>query len=138
MIAPSLFADLRSRGVRLSTAPGDGLKLRVQAPRGALTEPLRSGIARHRDELTQFVFELEERAALFEFEQGETRERAEELAPLCVVGGSAGPDGALWLRDLAEHHPTVQRARAALMYATRGAVEIVSVERIESAESEAA
>lgn len=106
MIAPSLYAYLRARGVRLSVALGEGVKLRVQAPCGALTEALRSAIERNRDELTQFVFELDERAAILEHEHGNTREVAEELARGCVAGGYAGPDGALCLRDIAEHHPT--------------------------------
>ena len=117
MIAPSLYADLRSRGVRLSIAetpeppePMKPLSLRVEAPTGALTEPLLAAIRRHKPELLQFVFELEERAAILEYWQDNPREVAEELARSCVHGGHASPDGELWLRDLAAHHPAAAAA----------------------------
>jgi hypothetical protein len=119
MIAPSLYADLRLRGVRLSVAetPKAGelppLRLRVQTPEGSLTPALTDALKRHRDELLAYVFDLEERAAVLEYEQGNTREDAELFARACVVGGSAGPDGRLWLRDLAEHHPTIEAVRDA-------------------------
>jgi hypothetical protein len=121
MIVPSLYADLRSRGVALSIAetPKAGesnglsvtlppLRLRVQAPDRALDGGLCAAIRRHRDELLQFVFELEERAAILEYEQGHSREQAEELARGCVIGGHASPDGRLWLQEYALNHPTVE------------------------------
>lgn len=117
MIAPSLHAYLRERGVRLSIAktpplsePYNSLSLRVEAPAGALTAPLRDAIARHKAELVQFVFELEERAAILEYEQDNAHQEADQLARSCVHGGHASPDGAMWLRDLATHHPDVQAA----------------------------
>jgi hypothetical protein len=101
-------------GVRLSVAstPRDGalppLRLKVQASDGALTPALESALRRHRDELHEFVFSLEEHAAVLEFCCGHSRENAEEGARSCVPGGSASRDGRLWLRDLAEHHPVVR------------------------------
>jgi hypothetical protein len=140
MIAPSLYADLCLRGVRLSVAetPKDDelspLRLRVQAPEGALTPALTEALKRHRDALLEYVFDLEERAAILQYEQGNTREDAELFARACVVGGSAGPDGRLWLRDCAERHPTVEAARGVFP-----GLEVVDVWRGEpAAESERA
>jgi hypothetical protein len=112
MIAPSFYADLLSRGVRLSIAATPkaeaspelpALKLRVQAAEGALILSLREAIQRHREELLAYVFDLEERAAVLEYDGGHAREEAERLA----LGG-ANPDGRLYLRDLAENHPAVR------------------------------
>jgi hypothetical protein len=137
MIAWSLYADLVQRGVRLSIAPTPkqeaapqlpALSLRVQAPPGALNEHLRAALAEYRADLLQFVFELEERAAILEYEQGQTRPVAEELARGCVRGGHAGPDGELWLRAYAETHPDVRHLLGEL--AKRGGGEIVSVTRV--------
>ena len=133
MIAPSLYAELVGRGVRLSIAPtptgeqSPALRLRVQAPVGALTSGLKGALERHRAELLEYVFELEERAAVLQFEQGNTPEESERHARACVVGGSAGPDGRLWLFDLAEHHPAVRH-----MLKTFNA-QIVEVHRSEAA-----
>jgi hypothetical protein len=109
MIAPSLYADLLARGVKVSIAPTPkdspdvpGLRLRFQAPDGALCPSLREAIARHRDELLAYVFNLEERAAVLEYDGGHTREDAERIAR-----GGANADGLLYLRDLAENHPAV-------------------------------
>lgn len=115
MIAAALHAELAARGMRLSVAPTprEGelppLRLKVQAPDGALTPALESALRRHRDELLEFVFSLEERAAVLEFCCGHSRKDADALARSCVPGGSAGRDGQLWLRDLAEHHPVVRQ-----------------------------
>lgn len=106
MIAPSLHAYLRTRGVWLSLATGSNLQ--VHAPAGAITEHMRRFVDKHAAELAQFVFELEERAAILEFEQGHTRAEAERLARLCVWGGTATPDGQLWLKAYASTHPHVQ------------------------------
>jgi TubC N-terminal docking domain len=133
MIAPSLYADLKLRGVRLSVAetPKAGellpLRLRVQAPEGALTPALTDALRRHRDALLEYVFDLEERAAVLEYEQGNARADAELFARACVVGGSAGPDGRLWLRDCAEHHPMIEAVRA--VYPD---LEVISVWRAEA------
>jgi hypothetical protein len=131
MIAPSLYADLLGRGVRLSIAPTPkdspelpGLKLHVQAPDGALIPSLREAIGRHREALLEYVFDLEERAAVLEHEGGLEREEAERLAQR-----GANPDGRLYLRDLAAHHPAVLH----LMNCFKGGVEIVEVVRRASA-----
>lgn len=107
MIAPSLYAYLQTRGVRLSLAMGS--RLQVHAPAGAITVYMQSFVARHSAELAQFIFELEERAAILEFEQGHTRAEAERLARLCVWGGTASPDGQLWLKAYASTHPLVRQ-----------------------------
>jgi hypothetical protein len=128
---PSLFADLLSRGVHLSIAPTPkaedspelpGLRLRVQAPDGALCPSLREAIQRHRAALLAYVFDLEERAAVLEYDGGYEREEAERIAR-----GGATPDGRLYLRDLAEHHPAVRH-----MLQVFGG-ELVEVERSEAA-----
>lgn len=106
MIAPSLYAYLQTRGVRLSLA-GNG-HLRVHAPAGAITEYMRNFIRAHAAELAQFIYELEERAAVFEFEQGHARAEAERLARLSVLGGTAAPDGQLWMKQYAASHPLVR------------------------------
>jgi hypothetical protein len=133
MIVPSLYADLVARGVLLSIAPTPSphsvpelppLRLRIRAPEGALTEPLRALIVDCRDDLVQFVFELEETAAVLAVMQGNRIEEAEELARHCVRGGMATPDGALYLRGLAERHPAVQ----ALCEVFNG--EIVDIRRV--------
>jgi hypothetical protein len=106
MIAPSLYAYLQTCGVRLSLAIGS--KLQVHAPVGAITEHMRSFVEAHAAELAQFICELEERAAILEFEQGHSKVEAERLARLCVWGGTAAPDGQLWLKAYAASHPLVQ------------------------------
>jgi hypothetical protein len=110
MIAPSLYAYLRTRGVRLSLATGS--RLQVHAPAGAVTEHMQSFIRAHAAELAQFIYELEERAAVFKFEQGHTRAEAERLARLCVLGGTAAPDGQLWMKAYATSHPLVREVIA--------------------------
>lgn len=116
MIAPSLYADLIARGVRVSIAPTPKreeaqelppLRLQIRAPEGALNDALRSAIAAHRDELLQFVFELEEATAILIVMQGNRIEEAAHLARGCVRGGSATPAGELWLRDYARRTPEI-------------------------------
>lgn len=106
MIAPSLYAYLRTRGVWLSLATGS--RLQVHAPTGAITEHMRGFIREHAAELAQFIYELEERAAVFEFDQGHTRAEAERLARLSVIGGTAAPDGQLWMKTYAASHPLMR------------------------------
>jgi hypothetical protein len=120
MIVWSLYADLCARGIYLSTI-GDGSKLRVKAPPGALNETMRRAIQDHKADLTDFCIELEETAAILE-EQGNTPEQAKALARECVTGGTATPDGELWLRAYA--HLELERMGLG------DRVEIVSVERL--------
>jgi hypothetical protein len=75
------------------------LRLHIRAPEGALNESLRAAISDHRDELVEFVFELEETAAILQVMQGNRIEEAQKLAHVCVQGGTASPDGQLWLRE---------------------------------------
>jgi hypothetical protein len=137
VIAPSLYADLTARGVRLSVAPTprDGdlspLRLRVRAPDGALTPGLKEAIERHRDDLLDFVFELEERAALHLERAGANSaelESAAAFARSCVRGGGALPERSLL--DLALNHPTVQAAVHAF---ARVGFEVIDVRRREAA-----
>jgi hypothetical protein len=137
MTAPSLHAELTARGVRLSIAPTpkDGdcppLRLRVQAPTGALTPALKEAIERHRPDMLDFVFELAERAAIH-LERGDASaeewEAADRFARTCVRGAGANADACL--RDLAEHHPAVKAAARAF-----GPLEIVGVWRDEESEA---
>jgi hypothetical protein len=132
MIAPNLYAHLRARGVRLSIAKTPNgkesidlpeLRLHIRAPEGALSESLRASIQDHRDELVQFVFELEESAAILQVMQGNRIEESERLARECVRGGTATPDGELWLTELA--------ARLGIASAF-GGLEVVDVERMKA------
>lgn len=133
MTAPSLYAALASRGVRLSIAPtpkeGElhSPRLRVQAPEGALTPGLKAAIERHRADLVDFVFELEERAAIHlerprEDVSAAEWERAVTFVRSFVRGGGATPERALM--EMAEHHPTVKFAAQVF-----GGLEVVSVRR---------
>lgn len=142
MIAPSLYADLVSRGVELSIAKTPDIKdspeipplrLHIRAPEGALDEAMRAAIHRHRDELLQFVFELEEAAAILQIMQGNRIEDAQRLAREYVIGGNASPDGRLWLTDYAEHHPKVLAAQDACRKVFNCELEIMDVGRIEAA-----
>ncbi len=127
MIAPSLHAELTRRGVTLKTTP-DGRALKVIAPAGALDDATRSTMREARDELTQFVYELEECAAVLEFEQGNDPARARELARDCVRGARATPDGELWLAAYARNHPDFQAVSK--FFAGRGhPLEIISAKR---------
>jgi hypothetical protein len=137
MIYPSLYADLTARGVKLSIAPTPKkdespelppLRLQIRAPEGALNEALREAIRAHRDDLLQFVFELEEAAAILVSMYGARLEDAPQLARARVWGGSATPDGQLWLTEYAQRE--VDRLGIAQAF---GGLEIVSVERIEKA-----
>jgi hypothetical protein len=110
MIAPSLYAYLRTRGVRLSLATGS--RLQMHAPAGAVTEHMREFIREHAAELAQFIYELEERAAILEFDHGHTRAEAERLARVSVLGGTAAPDGQLWMKAYAASHPLVREVIA--------------------------
>jgi hypothetical protein len=137
MTAPSLYAELTTRGVRLSVAPTpkDGellpLRLRVQAPPGALTPGLKSAIERHRPELLDFVFELAERAAIHlerDDASAEEWEGADRFARAFVRGGGATVDAALL--DIAEHHETMRAAAGVFRD-----LEIVGVRRDEESEA---
>ncbi|HEY0003764.1 MAG TPA: hypothetical protein VGB17_03050 [Pyrinomonadaceae bacterium] len=126
MIAANLYADLEGRGVRLFL---DAQGLRFKAPKGALNETLKEAMRRHRDELVQFVFDLEERAALMYEREDLTEEekaRTREQARRSITTATA--DGALWLREYAEHHPMMVALNQA--FAPVGGVEIVSIERV--------
>lgn len=134
MIAPSLYADLRARGVELSIArtPAKSeaaelppLRLKVRAPEGALNETMRRAIALYRDDLLQFVFELEEAAAVLVSMYGARLEEAPELARDRVLCGRATPDGQLWLREYARLE--LERLGGS------GKFEIVGVERLRAA-----
>lgn len=131
MIVPSLYADLRARGVQLSIAKTPKaaesaeippLRLHVRAPQGALNESMRAAIEANRDELLQFVFELDEAAAILQIMQGNRIEDAPELARDCVRGGRATPDGELWLKEYAR----LELDRLGVSHL----VEVVSAERI--------
>lgn len=135
MIEASLLADLRSRGVILTIASGG--RLRVRAPHGVLNPSLQRAIWEHRDGLIQLVYELEERAAILEIEQGYSPEDAERLARECVRGGTATPDGHLWLREYAEYHPNVIALRRAFETVFGCGLDIIEVQRVENAEVEA-
>jgi hypothetical protein len=135
MIAPSLHADLLARGVKVSIAPTPKdspelplLRLRVQAPECALTPSLKDAIRRHRDELLAYVFAVEERAAVIEYDGGHAREDAERLAR-----GGANADGRLYLRDLAEHHPAVLHLMNCFKGKGEGEAELIEVRRDEAA-----
>lgn len=136
MIAPSLYAFLRSRGVSLGIAPtppkADAeelppLRLHVRAPFG-LSDSMWSLMEAHRDELLQFVFELEESAAILQVMQANRIEDAHELARDCVLGGRAGSDGQLWLKEYAERE--IERLGLSRYF---GPLEIVSIESEEEA-----
>jgi len=126
MIAANLYADLRTRGVTLSTAERN--KLKVRAPLGTVTPNLLSAMQRHREDLLQFVYELAECAAILEVDQGNTAEEADRLAHQCVPYGTASPDGELWLRDYALHDPRVLALHKA--FQTVGGIVIINVERV--------
>jgi hypothetical protein len=137
VIAHSLYADLTARGVRLSVAPTPKagellpLRLRVQAPKGALTPSLKEAIERHRPDLLDFVFELAERAAIhLERDDANVAEwhEADRFARAWVRGAGANTDACL--RDLVEHHPAIKAAARAF-----GPLEIVGVWRDEESEA---
>lgn len=141
MIVPSLYAELRARGVhlRIARTPDKSeqpelspLRLNIRAPEGALNESLRAAISDHRDELVEFVFELEETAAILQVMQGNRIEDAQELARACVMGGTASPDGHLWLREYAQRE--VDRLGLGRAF---GGLEVVSARRISEREREA-
>jgi hypothetical protein len=134
MIAPNLCAHLRARGVKLCIArtPNKAdspdlppLRLQIRAPEGALTGALRAAITDHRDDLVQFVYELEETAAILQIMQGNRIEESERLARECVRGGTATPDGELWLTELATRE--IEQLGIASVF---GGLEIVNVERM--------
>lgn len=133
--AASLYNELAGRGVRLTIAPTPAggelppLRLRVQAPPGALTPGLKEALERRRADLLDFVFELEERAAIhLERKRSETTaaewEGALNFARTCVRGAGALPDAALL--DVAEHHPGVRAVAEKF-----GGLQIVGVRRAE-------
>jgi len=122
MIAANLYADLTSRGVLLAIERGN--KLRVRSPE-PLSESLALAIVDHKADLLQFLFELEECAAILEYEQGNDKETAERLARECVRFGTATPDGELWMRERAQR----EFDRLGLSKF----LQIVSVERLQEA-----
>jgi hypothetical protein len=136
MIAPNLYAHLRARGVKISVARTPNktdspelppLRLHIRAPEGALSESLRAAITDHRDDLVQFVYELEETAAILQVMQGNRIEESERMARECVRGGTATPDGEVWLTELAARE--VKQLGIASAF---GGLEIVSVERLKA------
>lgn len=126
MITANLYADLTSRGVALGISD-DGLHLTFKAPKGALSDALKRAMQRHRDELLDYVFSLEERAALMSdgSDAPELRERALLLTPF----GTATPDGLLYLRDLLAHDSTLESLNRIHTARFGCPFEIVSVER---------
>ncbi|MDQ1592970.1 MAG: hypothetical protein QOG71_3597 [Pyrinomonadaceae bacterium] len=96
----------------MSFTLASGSRLQMHAPAGAVTEHMRNFVREHAAELAQFIYELEERAAVFEFEQGHTRAEAERLARMCVLGGTAEPDGQLWMKLYTSTHPLVREVMA--------------------------
>ena len=106
MIVPSLFAYLRWCGVELvAETPTDApTRLRVRSP-VPLVPVLKEMIAAHRDDLLQFVVELEERAGVIEADEGCSPDEAMEAARKVVTGGTASPDGKAWLRELITRSP---------------------------------
>ncbi len=100
MIAWSLLADLQARGVRLSVDLGG--RLGVEAPAGSLNPTMRESIKAHKADLLQIIYELEERAAVLEYDAHLASDVAEEKARHMVRGALAGPSGRLWLREYAE------------------------------------
>jgi hypothetical protein len=130
MIAANLFADLSARGVKLSLV--ENSRLQFKAPAGALTDDLRAAMLRHRDELAQFIFEIEERAALMhEREEMNAEELAAsfEAARAFVQFGTARADGAAYLRELLESNRQWQALNDSHIERTGVPLEILSIGR---------
>jgi hypothetical protein len=83
MTALELLATLHARGVTLLPWVD---RLRVDAPRGALTAELRQAIRTQKGELLALVEEWSERAAIAEYWGGVPRMEAEQLAWQCILG----------------------------------------------------
>jgi hypothetical protein len=93
-----LLHDLQAKGIRLT---GQGECLTVDAPRAALTDALRQAIRRHKQALLALLTQdttpaprnapvradVEERAAIYEFDGGMTPRAAELLAAHGYVVG---------------------------------------------------
>lgn len=134
MIVPSLFADLRKRNIVVSVDLDS--RLRIEAPQGALDESLRAAIRKYKSELLELAFEIEERAALmFEIDNpsSEDLERTRDEARKHVLGGTASPDGRLWLMEYAERHPAMIALQKIHRRRHGSDAEIVDVRRTEAA-----
>ena len=104
-----LLADLRDRRVILSI--DSTFRLRIEGPKGSLDEPLKRLLMDHRDALLQFIYELEERAAIHEYDSNMTSADAEALARDEVFPDDTAPDGEEWLIKYADTHPVIKRLR---------------------------
>ena len=62
MSIAAFVSDLRKLDVRLSVK---GQRLRLNAPKGVLTDSLRAQIAEHKQELLQFLSDYEQSATFF-------------------------------------------------------------------------
>ena len=76
--AHALLAELRARGVALRVV-GDGIRFR---PKAAVTPELLTRMAACKEELLALIGQLEERAAIIEYDGGFTRAEAERRAKL--------------------------------------------------------
>ena len=86
MTTSEMVLRLRESGVELYLDPATG-RLRYRAPAGGLTPPLR-------DLVVEVALEMEERAAIREYDGGLDRATAERMAAADVLGDGAGTDPA--------------------------------------------
>ena len=86
MTPREMTLHLRESGVELYLDPATG-RLRYRAPPGGLTPPLR-------DMVVEVALEIEERAAIREYNGGLDRATAERMAAADMLGDMAGIDPA--------------------------------------------
>jgi TubC N-terminal docking domain len=84
MTATVLLQRLCALGVHLTPSP-DGT-LRYKAPKGVLTPTLLDAMRQHKAELHALVEEWSERAAMAEYCGGLSREEAERVGWIAVLG----------------------------------------------------
>lgn len=125
MIA-ALYTDLRRRGVELRLSP-NCRDIEFTAPAGVMDEFAQAALKVHKTGMIEYLYELEEAAAILEIEQGNGARMSEVLARQCVPDGYVADDDGLLA--YAQAHSTVRALDKAFRRAGYGGLEILSVER---------
>jgi hypothetical protein len=122
----NLYRTLTKKGVTLKT---DGLTISFEAPTGVLTEEDRAQLRAAKQEMINYLIEVEEAAAILELEQGNGPNLARVLACRSVNERRVCESESIDFR-MARQHPHFMAAEAACFSVLGSGLEIGSVDRL--------